>query len=215
MAESGTTIKILIYHNLQLFRELMFRCLTQIDTFEVVALTNNTPEMIEECRLFNPDIVLMDICVPINNGINKARNIHKEFPDSKIIVITTLEEETCIRAALDAEVKGYFLINNSFETLIEAIYQVYAGNNYFSPQVESIIIKQFLGQTVNTIDQLSKREFEVLKYIAEGKSINEIADILFISAKTVSTHKQNIFNKLNINNMTQVVRFAMSHGIIS
>lgn len=88
MAESGTTIKILISHKFQLFRELLFRCLAQIDTFEVVALTDNTSEIIEEYRLFNPDIVLMDICVPMNKGINNAKTIHKEFPDSKVIVIT-------------------------------------------------------------------------------------------------------------------------------
>lgn len=207
-------IKVLIADDNQLFREILairFRDTTDI---EVIAQAEDGLEVLEKVRISKPNVILMDIRMPRMNGIDTTLALHKECPDIKVIALTTFNEKIYIKGMLEAHACGYLLKDSTFEQLVEAITKVHSGKKYFSTDVEGIIIKDYLGQTSQEATKLTKRESEILKLLAHGKSIREISELLFVSIKTVGTHKQNVFNKLGFDNMTQLIKYALNNGII-
>lgn len=209
------TIKVLIADDNRLFREILairFRDTTEI---EIIAQAEDGMEVLEKVRFSKPDVVLMDIRMPRMNGIDTTIALHKDFPEIRVIALTTFNENIYIKAMLEANAWGYLLKDSTFEQLVEAIKQVYAGKKYFSTDVEGIIIEDYLGRTPREKVKLTKRESEILKLLAEGKSIREISELLFVSIKTVGTHKQNIFDKLDFDNMAQLIKYALNNGIVS
>jgi len=208
-------IKVLIADDNRLFREILAIRFRDTSDIEVIAQAENGLEVLEKVRISIPDVVLMDIRMPYMNGIDTTKELQKEYPEIKVIALTTFNENSYIKAMLEAKAWGYLLKDSSYEQLVEAIKQVHSGKKYFSSDIEGIIIEDFLGRSTQDTIKLTKRESEILKLLAEGKTIRDISESLFVSIKTVGTHKQNIFEKMGFENLTQLIKFALSSGLVS
>jgi DNA-binding NarL/FixJ family response regulator len=211
-------IKILIADDHQLFREGLITLLSESQEIEILAQTDNGKQTIDKAKKLNPDIVIMDIGMPLINGIEATGILHVEAPGIKVIALTMHAEKHFIKGMLEAGAYGYLFKNCAYDELIEAIHTVYSGKKYLSNDITEVIIHDYIGQEKaahSNETQLSEREQEILKLIAEGKSSREISDTLFISVKTVGTHKQHILEKLNLNSTADLVKYAIKKGLIS
>lgn len=212
------SIKVLIADDNQLFREILSRLFTDSTNIEIVAQAEDGVEVLDKVVQSKPDIVLMDIAMPCLNGIDTTQELTRKYPDIRTIALTSYSDKAYIKGMFEAGAWGYLLKNCSYDQLVEAILQVYNGKKYMSTEVTEIIVQDYLGlDTKGTVKlpRLTDRETEVLRHLAEGKSVREISETLFISIKTVGTHKQNIFDKMGFENMTQLIKFALKNGIVS
>lgn len=170
---------------------------------KVVGEANNGDRLLDIVRSKKPDIVLTDIRMPIMDGITAARHIKKEFPDCRIIAFSMFEQEEAITQMQEAGASGYILKNSSLKIVIEAIRAVYRGETFFDSGLKTPQ-KEDTGEV-----QLSKREKEIVKLVGEGKTSQEIADVLFIGKATVDTHRKNILKKLNLQGKTELMRYSV------
>lgn len=170
------------------------------DWVEVVGQANDGNELIRMVSLHKPDIVLTDIRMPKTDGISATKQIKSRYPDCKIIGFSMFDQEEIIFQMKEAGASGYLMKNVSLKTLLEAIRAVAEGNEYFINLPE----KNISEKTVH----LSSREKEILTLISSGKTTKEIADILFISEMTISTHRKNICRKLNLEGRLELIRYA-------
>lgn len=210
-------IKVIIADDHQLFREGIVKLLSTNTDIEIIAQAENGEETISKVKEHLPDLILMDIGMPIMNGIEATRIIVSEFPKIKILALSMHAEKNYIKDILDAGATGYLLKNCTYTQLIEAIKSVYRGKTYLSEEVTEIVLQDYLNKEEDKYDPkaiLSTRELEVLKLFAEGISSREISEKLFISIKTVGTHKQHILKKLNLKTNADMVKFALKEGII-
>ncbi|OFY49336.1 MAG: DNA-binding response regulator [Bacteroidetes bacterium GWF2_41_31] len=211
-------IKILIADDHQLFREGLMTLLSGALNIEIVAQAENGKQTIEKAKKLSPDIILMDIGMPIINGIEATGILQMEAPKIKVIALTMHSEKHFIKGMLEAGACGYLFKNCAYDELIDAINTVYAGKKYLSDDITEFIIHDYIGKPKNRQEddpQLSAREMEILKLIADGKTSREISELLFVSIKTIGTHKQNILNKLNMNSTADLVKYAIKKGLIS
>ena len=211
------SIKVLIADDHQLFREGITNLLKASADLEIVGQAENGKEVVEKAREFKPDIILMDIGMPEMSGIEATVMLNKEMPQIKIIALSMHSDKQFINGMLEAGASGYLLKNSTYNQLIEAIKSVNSGNKYLSGEVTDIVINDYLDkkQEANKRDaDLSERESEILLMIAEGYSTREIGEKLFISVKTVGTHKQKILEKLQLNNTAEMVKYAIKNGLI-
>lgn len=181
------------------------------DGDEVVGFLNETPA----------DVVLMDINMPRMNGIQATEAVVGAFPDTNVIALTMHNEDSYIQKVLKAGASGYVLKNSGQEGLVNAIVKVHEEGTFFTQEVASIMMSKYLkknGQKPQTnvlvsLDDLTKREMEILRLIAEELTNNEIAKKLFISPRTVDTHRRNLLQKLQVKNTAGLVKFAISSGL--
>jgi len=212
------SIKVLIADDNQLFREILSRLFKDSTNIEIIAQADDGFEVLEKVVQLKPDIVLMDISMPRLNGIDTTQELTRKYPEIRTIALTSYSDKAYIKGMFEAGAWGYLLKNCSYDQLVEAILQVFNGKKYMSSEVTEIIVQDYLGlDTKGTVKlpRLTDRETEVLRHLAEGKSVREISETLFISIKTVGTHKQNIFDKMGFENMTQLIKFALKNGIVS
>lgn len=212
------SIKIIIADDHQLFREGMVKLLSNTDSITVIAEAENGEMVIEKAKEHNPDIILMDIGMPNMNGIEATQVIKRELPDIKIIALSMHAGKEYVQDILDAGASGYLLKSCAFDELIKAIKSVYNGMSFLSEKITEIVIQGYLEKNSkgNSIEELlSRRELEVLKLYAEGGSTQDIADKLFISTKTVSTHNQHIRQKLELKTNAEMVRYALKEGLVT
>ncbi len=211
-------IKILIADDHQLFREGLMTLLSSALNIEIVAQAENGKQTIEKAKKLSPDIILMDIGMPIINGIEATGILQIEAPKIKVIALTMHSEKHFIKGMLEAGAYGYLFKNCAYDELIDAINTVFAGKKYLSDDITEFIIHDYIGKPKNRQEddpQLSVREMEILKLIADGKTSREISELLFVSIKTIGTHKQNILTKLNMNSTADLVKYAIKKGLIS
>lgn len=212
------SIKILIADDHQLFREGLINLLSDTTEIEVVAHAENGKIAVEKAIIYKPDIVIMDIGMPVLGGIDATALLKSKMPDIKIIALSMHSDKHFIKGMLEAGATGYLFKNCTHPQLIEAIETVYAGKKYLSDKITEVLIDDYLDKgddTDNNIEKLSEREFEVLKLFAEGKSTRDISEQLFVSIKTIGTHKQHILKKLNLNSTVDIIKYALKKGIIS
>lgn len=212
------TIKILIADDHQLVREGLATLLSEDPNIEIIGQAKNGKEAVEYAKKFKPDILIMDIGMPLINGIEATGILKKEIPELKIIGLTMHADKTYVKGMLEAGADSYLFKDCAYEELMLAINTVSMGNKYLSNEISDVIINEYIGKKndVEAIDPiLSERELEVLKLVAEGKSTNEIAKELFVSTKTIGTHKQHIYEKLDFNSTVDLVKYAIKKGIIS
>lgn len=170
---------------------------------------------------FSPDIVMMDLYIPIFNIIQAIHKIRAIYPLVKILILTNLCSVEAIQFALESGVSGYLLKQCLFSDIVKAIHAIDDGNSYFHPTVAQLILNNIVrnsGRTTDTneLDEtLTERELEVLRWIAEGYTNEVIAQRLFISAKTVQTHRRNIMDKLGFHDRIDLVKYAIRKGIIA
>lgn len=208
---------ILLTDDHQLVIDGLKNLLADEDAFEVVAEANNGKRAIEIIENIRIDLVLMDIDMPVMNGLEATAHIKKHHPEVKIIVLSMHDTHSVIQKSMTLGADGYLLKNSDKDELISAIKKVLDGQKFFSSDVTMALLNKKESSTDSdtiTLAQLTEREIEILKKIAEGLSNKEIGDELFISHRTVDTHRTNLMRKLDVNNIAGLVRFAIKNGLI-
>jgi len=186
---------------------------------EVVGEAEDGRQGVEMAKKLQPDIVVMDISLPRLGGIEATRKILREVPQAKVIMLTVHSEDSYIYKALDAGASGYLVKETAAEDLLQAIETVQTGDLYLSPGISPRVLESYQkmiqkGKKVDEFSRLTNREREILQLIAEGYTSKQIAEMLFISVKTVDNHRANIMNKLEIHDTAGLVRYAIRIGLI-
>jgi len=214
-------IKILLVDDQPLFREGLRTLLSVHLDFEVVGEAGNGEEAIKLARSLLPLVVLMDLQMPVLDGVAATRRLHEEQPDCRVIVLTTFDDDEMVFDGLRAGAVGYLLKDAPSEKLAEAIRVAARGETFLQPSVAAKVVAEFARlsrKTVATanpvIEPLSEREIEVLRLIAQGASNREIASSLFLAEGTVKNHVTNILGKLEARDRTQAALKARDSGLI-
>jgi DNA-binding NarL/FixJ family response regulator len=216
-------IRILIVDDHQIMIDGIKSMLSKEPGIIVIAHANNGKQAIELLEKIEVDVILMDVEMPIMNGIDATTLITKKHPNVNIIALTTYDEKSIINIMLKAGAKGYILKNINRNILVDAIHRVADGIPYHGTDVSIALAKDSLNEkakipntdnNIITDSILSKREIEILKLIVNGSSNKEIGDILFISPKTVETHRNNIMKKLDVHNTASLVKKAIKSGLV-
>ncbi len=212
-------INCLLVDDHTLFREGLRRLLESEPDMHVVGEAADAVEAIEKVRELSPNVVLMDIGMPGMSSFEAARQIEKGSPGTRLIFLTMYEDEEYLLQCLEVGASGYLLKDAPAPRLIAAVREVNQGRKYLSPQVVEKLVDDYRsrsqgGQTVARSTTLTPREREVIKMIAEGNSVKEIAALLGLSVKTVEAHKFNLMRKLDIHNKAQLVTYAIQKKIV-
>jgi len=212
-------IRILLADDHALVRSGIVKLLEGDEDFLIVGEASDGEEAIEKTRKLHPDIVIIDIAMPKLSGIEAAKIIQKKYPSTKILVLTMHENEEYVYQIFKSGASGYVLKNAKGDELSTAIRAVANGERYFSSGVSDVMIRGYLRRVQGRDAPvpgddvpLTKREKEILKYIAQGMNNLHIGDRLFISPRTVETHRTNIMQKLDIHDAPNLVRYAIEHG---
>ncbi|MGG0521481.1 response regulator transcription factor [Priestia aryabhattai] len=209
-------IKILIADDHHVVRKgLVFFLQTQPD-LEVVGEASNGEEAIKLATSLEPHIVLMDLSMPVLDGIEATKELKKQAPHIQVMILTSFSDQDHVIPALEAGASGYQLKESDPDELVAAIRKLMNGENQLHPKVTTHLLTRLTKSSekkVNFIDYLTKREKDVLKEIAKGKSNKEIGAALHITEKTVKTHVSNILSKLGVQDRTQAALYAVQHGI--
>ena len=214
-------IKILIADDHTMFRESLKQVINAKSEYKVVAEASNGEQAISFVKRYKPDVVLMDINMPLKNGIEASKEIKQKFSEVKIIILTMLENELYILDALRCNVEGFLYKDARINELLAAIDTVYKGEKYITPEIKEKVMnyitsKKFGEPEEETIEKVSltPRQIEIVKVVAKGFTSKEIAEKLFLSELTVIKHKKNIIKKLGLRNFTEVVSYAHQEKII-
>ena len=209
-------IKILMVDDHALMRDGIGALLGLHDDIEIVGEASEGKEAIKKARELAPDVIIMDIAMPGMDGLEATRRIRKENPKMKVLVLTQYDTREYILSAIKAGAAGYIPKRALGSELVAAIRTVYQGNSFLYPSAAAALIEVYLHQSEEEpYDRLTAREREILKLIAEGHTSREIADMLFISLKTVLGHRAKTMEKLDIHNRTELIKYAMRKGLIS
>jgi len=206
-------VRILLVDDHALVRQGLRSLLAQ-EGFSVVGEAADGLEAMEKIRSLSPDIVVMDISMPAQNGLNVAREVHKFFPQVKVILLSQHTEDMYIADALEACVAAYVLKSQASSDLVHAIHQVSSGKVYYSPDISAAVLAAYKAKTDDKPDSLTLRERQVLQLIAEGKTTRDVASLLFISVKTAETHRTRLMQKLDIHETASLVRYAIRRGMV-
>jgi DNA-binding NarL/FixJ family response regulator len=214
-------IKVLLAEDHTIVRKGLRALLEKETTLEVVGEARDGRESLKKTEELSPDVVVMDISMPGLNGLEATRQIKKRFPRIKIIILTVHANEEYILQTLQAGAQGYLIKSAAPIDLISAIQAVMKGDSYLSPSISRVVIEDYIRQTKKMSERekepleiLSRREREVLQLIAEGYTNKEIADSLYISTKTVDTHKVHLKEKLKISHTAGLIQCAIRKGLI-
>jgi two-component system response regulator NreC len=188
--------------------------------FEAIAEVADGREALAKVEELQPDVVLMDISMPGLNGLEATRQIRQQFPEIKILILSMYATEEYIFQALQAGASGYVVKNSAVTDLIAAIRAIQDGDSYLSPSISKMVISEYIhnhatGNGGDRYDTLTSREREVLQLIAEGHSTREIAELLFISEKTVRAHGSALREKLDISSTARLTQYAIRKGLIA
>jgi len=215
-----TKIRVLVTDDHAIVRDGICALLALTGDIEAVGEATNGREALEMVRKLTPDVVLMDIAMPLMDGLEATRRIHKEFPQAKVIVLTQYEDREYVLPVIEAGASGFISKTAASSELTSAIRSVYRGDSFLSPSVARLLVEDYremakAGKSRDVSEQLTGREREILKLLAEGHSTHEIAQLLVISPKTVERHKTNLMAKLDIHNRLDLFKYALRKGIIT
>jgi DNA-binding NarL/FixJ family response regulator len=213
------TIRILIVDDHTLLRDGISALLDLVPDMEVVGEAGNGKEALECVRELRPDVVLMDIEMPIMDGLEASRKIHDRYPAVKVLILSQYDDAEHVLEAVGAGVKGFVTKTAASAELAASIRSVYRGDSYLSPQAARELVGEFQRaerpHSDDPYDQLTGREKEILKLIAQGRTTQQIADLLVISRKTAEGHRANLMAKLGVHDRVELVKYALRKGIIS
>jgi len=213
-------VKILIADDHGIVRTGLKLLLDRAPGMEVVGEAADGREAVRLARELKPDIAILDIGMPLLNGLDAAAHILRENDRTGIIILSMHTDESYILRALDAGAKGYLLKDHADEDLERAIQSVAAGKPYFSPSIAQALLEDYVNlmrerRVQDSYDLLTEREREVLQLLAEGKSNKEVASVLNISPYTIETHRNNLMQKLNLHNTAEIVLYAVRKALIT
>jgi DNA-binding NarL/FixJ family response regulator len=212
------TIRLLLADDHKILREGLRVMLEQDDAFDIVAEAETGRAAVRLAKELCPDAVIMDIALPDISGIEATREILKDCPETKIIALSMHTEKRYVREMLTAGASAYLVKDSAFDELIRAIKLVMEGKTYFSPEVSTVLIGDYVDTVeggLKTAGLLGPRERQVLTLLAGGNSTREIAEQLGIGVKTVETHRYRIMNKLELRTVAELTKFAIREGLTS
>jgi two-component system, NarL family, response regulator NreC len=212
-------VRVLLTDDHTLFRQGIKTLLSAETDMEVVGEAGNGTDAIGKAAELRPDIVLMDISMPGLSSFEATRQIRRNRPETKVLFLTMYDDEDYLAECMDSGGSGYVLKDSPSEQLVSAIGDVHRGGSYLSPRMLSHLVDDFRSRVKSAVrlprfSTLTRRELEILKYLAEGSSVKEIAGILNLSVKTIEAHKFNLMRKLDIHNKAQLVQYAIQKKII-
>jgi two-component system, NarL family, response regulator NreC len=182
--------------------------------FEIVGEASDGAQAVALAVELRPDLIVMDISMPVMTGIEAAAQIRRSVPDAKLLLLTVHTENRYILEALRSGIRGYVLKSRAASELIEAIQEILNGRVYLSPGISQTVVEAYLQQNNTDTESLTRRELQVLQLVAEGKTTKEIAAALDVSAKTADSHRSNIMHKLNLHSVADLVRYAIRRGLV-
>ena len=209
------SIRIILADDHEILRHGLSRSFQQTEDIEVIGQAKNGHSAVKLAKELSPTVVVMDIGMPDLNGVEATRQIAKESPRVKVIGLSMHSSNKYVREMFKAGASGYLLKDCPFEELTKAIRTVAEGKAYVSPSIGDTVIKNYVGELEEdtAFSVLSQREREVLQLLAEGKTTKQVAGQLHISPKTVEAHRLRIMNKLNIDNIAQLTKYAIQEGL--
>jgi DNA-binding NarL/FixJ family response regulator len=213
-------IRVLIADDHAVLREGLHALLNMYDDVEVVGEAADGVEAVERAIELKPDVVLMDIAMPRLGGLEAALEIRQRKLRAKVLVLTQYDNKEYVFQMLKAGAAGYVLKKAAGTELLSAIRAVHAGDSFLYPSAAKAVVDRYLGEALEAdeerrLDQISDREKEVLKLLAEGRSNREIGELLCLSPKTVMSHRASLMEKLDIHNRTGLVKFSIMAGLTS
>jgi two-component system response regulator NreC len=213
-------VRILLADDHTLVRHGFCKILEEQPEWQVVAQASNGRDAVKQALSIQPDVAILDIGMPLLNGIETTRQISRRAPNLHILILSMHVEEAYITRALEAGARGYLLKDSADTELIRAVTAVAAGKSYFSPAVARVMLDDYVRKladkgVVDRYDSLSEREREIFQLVAEGHSNKEIADLLSVSPATVETHRAHVLQKLGVHNTAELVLYAVRRGVIS
>ena len=214
-----TDVRVLLGDDHVVLRQGLRRILEDRRDWRVVAEAGNGRDAVRHAIELKPDVAVLDIGMPLLNGIEATRQILRRAPSVRVLILSMHSEQAYVTQAVQAGARGYLLKESAGAELIEAIAAVAAGRSYFSPSVAQVVFDDYVRSLTergitDRYDALSEREREVLQLVAEGRSSKEIAEVLSISPATVETHRTHVLQKLGLRNTAEVVRYAARRGIV-
>jgi DNA-binding NarL/FixJ family response regulator len=213
-------LRILLADDHTIVRQGIRKIVEDQPDWEVVAEAGDGREAVRQALELKPDIALLDIGMPLLNGIEAAAQITRRAPAVKVVILSMHPNEAYITRALQAGAKGYLLKDSADTDLIRALTLVSQGKSFFSPAVTKVMLDDYVRHlaargVVDRYDSLSEREREIFQLVAEGRSNKEIADLLFVSPNTIETHRAHIMEKLDVHSAVELVLYAVRRGLIS
>lgn len=205
--------RILLADDHEVVREGL-KVLLEREGFEVIAEASDGREAIRLCEANPPDVAVLDLAMPLLNGIDAAREITKSAPRIRVVLLTMHTEDHLVLESLRAGATGYVLKTKASSELVQAIRAVSRNETFLTQSISRSVVQAFLQKNDVPYRSISDRERQVLQLVAEGKTTKEIAGILGISAKTAESHRSNIMDKLDIHDTAGLVRYAIRNGII-
>jgi len=213
-------ITVLLADDHTLMRQGVRALLQAQSDIVIVGEAGTGRQAVERTKLLKPDVVVMDIAMPLLNGLEATRRILKQNPSSRVLILSTYSDDEYVHQLTEAGAAGYLLKDSAVTDLVKAIREVHQGRSYFSPPIARRLMEHFRERFVRGVpvrqrtDVLTPRETEVLQLIAEGKANKQIAAELGLGIKTIEHHRQQVMNKLNIHDIATLTRYAISKGIV-
>ena len=211
-------IRVLLADDHRILREGIRALIEDQEDMQVVGESEDGLETVKMVAKLQPDVVVMDIAMPLLNGLEATRQIRRDFPQVKVLILTMHDNEEYIRQVLAAGALGYVLKDAAARDLLGAIRTVNQGEAVLSPAITRLVIEDYLRwgdiRPEDTTDGLTAREREVLQLIAEGYTNKEIAGIMSLSVKTVQSHRTNLMNKLDLHDRGELIKYAIQKKII-
>lgn len=217
MRSSTRKIRVLLADDHRIVREGIRSSLAECDGITIVGEAVDGKMAIQKTRELAPDVVLMDLNMPQMNGLEATRIVASKFPKSRVIALTMHANKEYVQEILRSGAKGYVLKDTTPEQLIQAIQVVAEGDAFFSPSVSRLLLQEYSEPRTSSTDQalLSRREKEVLRLIASGKTNKEVASELSISVRTVETYRARLMRKVKARNAAELTRFALKHNLVT
>jgi DNA-binding NarL/FixJ family response regulator len=212
-------IKVLLADDHTIVRQGLRALLQAEPDITVVGEAANGRQALDSARELRPDVVVMDIAMPLLNGLEATRQMKKNSPDSRVLVLSSYASDEYVEQLVDAGASGYLLKQTAAQDLVSAIREAGKGNAFFSPAISKMLLDQYQSSIeraprTGKPARLSSRELEVLQMVAEGMANKSIAADLHVSVKTVEKHRQQLMNKLGIHDIAGLTRYALARGII-
>ena len=203
----------------QIFRQGLQSLINSSGVAQVIGLAGDGAEAVRLAGVLQPDLVVMDLTMPIMNGIDATREIKKQYPGTKILVLSMENDRFFVVEAIKAGATGYLLKDAAFDEMTDALNTVARGEIYLPAKISTVLVNEFLQRIPEdvavTYQKLTSRERKLLQLIADGKGIKEIAYLLDLSSKTVENHRQSIMQKLNLFTIAELTKYAVRHGFSS
>ena len=213
-------IRLLLGDDHTLMRQGLRKILEERPEWQVVAEVGDGREAVRKCLELKPDVAVLDIAMPLLNGIDATQQIVRKVPETNVLVLSMYSDEAYVTRALQAGATGYMLKDSAGKDLLKGIASVASGQAYFSPAIARLMLDDYVRRVAGSgvadrYETLSEREREIFQLIAEARTNKEVAELLEISPATVETHRARILQKLDIHNTAELVLYAVRRGVIS